>query len=207
MLKKIIFDIDDTLMEFPKDYYIYFNQLLKQYNINITARMLYEIIGKYETSGRYAFYDKRLLLDHINQELQLNLDKRFLDDFFNMYNSLISPISRETFDTLDYLHSKYELVTLSNWFTDSQESRLKCAGISNYFDKIYGTDLVPMKPNYDSYLSVMGDRKACECLMVGDNIEMDIKTPDIMGMKVYYLGRKKTSYPTIDALERLKEML
>ena len=207
MLKRIIFDIDNNLMGFPKDYYIYFNQVLKKYNINITAKMLYEIIGKYETCGKYTFYDKRLLLDHINKELQLNLDKRFLFYFFNMYNNLISPISNLTINTLNYLHSKYELVTLSNWFTESQELRLKRAGIFNYFDKIYGTDLVPMKPYYDSYLSVMESRKACECLMVGDNIEMDIKTPKIMGMKVYYLGRKKTSYPTIDTLERLKEML
>lgn len=207
MIKRIIFDIDNTLMDFPKDYEKYYSQVISKYNINITARMLYEIIGRYETSGKYTFYDKRLLLDLINQELKLNLGSDFLDDFFMMYNSLISPINNSTIDTLNYLHSKYELVTLSNWFTDSQESRLKRAGIFNYFDKIYGTDLVPMKPFYDSYLSVMGNRKVSECLMIGDNLDVDIKTPNIMGMKVYYLGKKKTNYPKIDSLERLKEML
>lgn len=207
MIKRIIFDIDNTLIDFPKNYEIYFNQVLNKHNVGISAKTLYEVIGRYDTIGKYDFHDKRLLLEFINNELNLNLDKSFLDDFFLMYNKLITPVSNETIDVLNYLYNKYELVALTNWFTESQKERLNEAGIINYFDNVFGTDLVPMKPNYESFKAAMENRKICECIMIGDNLNIDIKTPSTMGMKVYHLSKNKTSYPTIDKLERLKEML
>lgn len=125
-----------------------------------------------------------------------------------MYNNLTTHVSDGVKDTLDYLSKKYELVTLSNWFTFSQEVRLKKAGIYKYFTKVYGTDIVPMKPKKDAFMSVMGNKKFDECLMIGDNFNMDIKVPYEMGMNVYYLSKGIDSrYPSIDKLEELKEML
>lgn len=207
MIKRIIFDIDNTLMDFPKNYEIYYQRVLDKYKVNVSARDLYNTIGKYETCDRYVFYDRKILLELINKELNLNLDNYFLNDFFQMYNHLITNIDESTKKTLEYLKAKYELVTLSNWFTSCQKERLTQADIIDYFDKVYGTDIIPMKPYYESYLSVTGNRKLEECLMVGDNINIDIKTPNDIGMKVYYLGKKKTKYPTINKIEDLKKLL
>ena len=207
MIKRIIFDIDNTLIDFP-NYIEGYQKVLDKYHINKKAIDLYNAIGVYEECGKYNNYDKDELLKVINQELKTNLDINFLNDYFDMYNNLITEVSESVKDTLDYLSKKYELVTLSNWFTFSQKSRLKEAGIDKYFKEVHGTDVVPMKPNKEAFMSVIGDNKIEECLMIGDNVNMDIKVPYSMGMNVYYLTKdNKTKYPSISCLEQLKELL
>lgn len=207
MIKRIIFDIDDTLITFPKEFEEGYNNVLKKYNLNIDPIELYKIIGEYEVSGKYKYYDVDKLLDLINERLNINLGKEFVNDFFDMYNKLITPVSNDVIDTLKYLSDKYELVTLSNWFTDSQKERLKCAGILEYFDEVYGTDIVPMKPNKESFMSVVGDHNIDECIMIGDNFDIDIKVPIEIGMNVYYLTNKETDYPNIKSISDLKNKL
>ena len=207
MIKRIIFDIDNTLIDFP-DYKEGYQQVLDKYHTGKKAVELYNAIGVYEECGKYDKYTKEDLLKVINQELNLNLGNDFLEDYFDMYNNLNTNVSNSIKETLEYLSKKYELVTLSNWFTFSQKERLKKVNIDKYFKAVYGTDIVPMKPTEESFLSVIGNHKVEECLMIGDNIKMDIEVPYKLGMNVYYLSKgKKTNYPSIEKLEDLKEML
>lgn len=208
MIKRIIFDIDDTLIKFPKEFEIGYKEVLKKYNLDIEPKVLYKVIGEYETSGKYKYYDVDKLLNLINEKLNIKLGDDFVNDFFSMYNKLITEVDESVIETLKYLKDKYELVTLSNWFTNSQKERLKCVGIDNYFNEIYGTDIVPMKPLRESFLSVLGNNRIDECLIVGDNLNIDIKIPYEMGMNVYHLNNKGTSkYPTIRKVSDLKELL
>ena len=207
MIKKIIFDIDNTLIDFP-NYEEGYQELLDKYHINKNAKELYDAIGVYEVCGNFKKYDKDSLLMVINDELNLNLDNKFIDDYFDMYNKLITPVSEDVKDTLEYLSKKYELVTLSNWFTFSQKERMKYAGIAKYFKEIYGTDIIPMKPSKEAFLSVIGANEIGECLMIGDNFDMDIKVPHELGMFVYYLSKdNKLDYPSISKIEELKNLL
>lgn len=208
MIKKIIFDLDNTLIDFPKDYHKEYDDILNKYNLNITSKDLYSIIGKYESCGENTYYDKEKMLELINKEYKLNLKVDFIDYMLNNISKLVRPLNNEIKDTLEYLSSKYELVVLTNWFTECQSKRLEKAGILKYFKKIYGTDLIPMKPSKESFMSVIGNLKLEECLMVGDNLEVDIKVPYELGMNVYHLNKLGTSkYPTIKKIEDLKEML
>lgn len=208
MIKKVIFDMDNTLMDFPKNFEIEFKKILDKFNVDINPKELYKAIGTYETNGTNTYYNKHKLLETVNNVLDLNLNNEFMDEFFNMYNKLITPIDESVIDTLKYLKDKYKLYIISNWFTDSQKSRLKCAGILEYFDEIYGTDIIPMKPKVECFMSVIGDLKPEECVMIGDNLEVDIKVPYEIGMNVYHLNKfGTTNYPTIRKIEDLKERL
>ena len=208
MIKRIIFDIDNTLITFPKHYEYYYQQVLDKYHTGQSALNLFRAIGNYEVCKKYDLYDINKMLEHVNQFLNLNLDIKFWNDYFEMYNQLITEVPSSVKDTLRYLKSKYELVALSNWFTFSQKKRLAYAGIIDYFDKILGADIVPMKPNEESFLNASNGLELNECVMVGDNLNIDIKVPYEMGMEVYYLSKtKKIKYPTIDRIEKLKELL
>lgn len=208
MIKRIIFDIDNTLIDFPKHYEEGYQQVLDKYNTGKKAVDLYNAIDVYEASGKYDKYDFDELLKVINEYFHLELDDNFLKDYFEMYNHLITDVSDSVKETLEYLSKKYELVTLSNWFTFSQEERLKLAGIDKYFTKVYGTDIVDMKPKKEAFEEVLGGNKIDECLMIGDSIKMDIEVPSCMGMNVYHLCKKGESpYPSIRKLEELKDLL
>lgn len=208
MIKRIIFDLDGTLIKFPNNMKEEFKKVLDKHNININSKRLYEVIGKYDKSGNYLYYDMEKLIKFVNKKLNLELGIDFWNDFFKMYNKLITPLSKEEIETLEYLNKKYELVVLTNWFTDSQIARLKCAGIYKYFSKVYGGDIVKLKPNKESFISAMEGLKPNECVMVGDNLELDILVPFNMGMEVYYVTKKDNlNYNTIKKLEDLKERL
>ena len=54
---------------------------------------------------------------------------------------------------LEYLKSKdKKIVALSNWFTEMNKTRLENAGLIKYFDRVYCSDEVDMKPNFDETL-------------------------------------------------------
>lgn len=208
MIKRIIFDIDNTLIDRSKEYQEAYKVLLNKFKISKTPEELYSTIGKYQIKYNSVYYTEEKLLEVINKEFGTNLEMNFINDLFNVYDNLPICVSDEIKDTLEYLSSKYELFALSNWFTESQKRRLEKVDILKYFKGVYGTDIVPMKPLKESYMSVIGDLDVSECVMIGDSIDMDIKVPYEMGMNVYHLSKNGTSeYPTIRKIEELKEML
>jgi len=208
MIKLIIFDIDNTIMDFPKNFEIELKKVLDKFGVNIEPIELYKAVGSYEINKEGVYYTKEKLVEVVNKVLNLNLPLEFIDEFFNMYDKLISDIESGVIDTLKYLKGKYKVVALSNWFTDSQKSRLKEAGVLEYFDEVYGTDIIPMKPREESFMSVIGDLKPEECVMIGDNLKVDIEVPYELGFNVYHLNKfGTTKYPTIRKIEELKERL
>ena len=208
MIKRIIFDLDNTLIDFPKNFEDGYKKVLLKHNLSNDPKDLYKVIGLYENNDENKFYDKTRLLELINNTLNTSLDSTFISDFFEMYNNLSSNVPESVKETLEYLSSKYELFILSNWFTDSQKARMKNAGILNFFKEVYGTDIVPMKPRRESFMSLIDNLNPNECVMIGDNLEVDIKVPYELGFNVYHLNKNGTSkYPTIRKIEELKEML
>ena len=203
MIKRIIFDLDKTLIPFPKNFKQGYKEVLEEFNLSIKPMDLYNLIGEYEPL--YDHYDYNLLLNFINERLNTNFDKTFLDTFMNIYDNLDMELNEGVEETLEYLSKKYSLVILSNWFTKSQENRMKKVCILKYFDKVYGGEY-KSKPYKEAFINAMGDYKVEECIMVGDNIEMDIIPAEKLGIKTYYLG-KSDKYNTINKISDLKEKL
>ena len=203
MIKRIIFDLDDTLIPFP-DFEVGFKNIIDKYSLNINPIDLYKLIGTYE--NYYNIYNYESLLKILNEDLNTDLDKKFLDDFMNMYDNIDMNLEDRVIDTLKYLKSKYSLVVLTNWFTNSQKNRLRKVNILKYFDEVYGGDLVKVKPNEESFIKAMGKFKPNECVSIGDRIKIDIEPAEKLGIKTYLLG-ESDKYNTIKKISDLKELL
>lgn len=70
MIKKVIFDLDNTLMMFDDKYITYYQNILEKNGYSFLyqdAYNLFKSIGNYEKYG--TIYDKKILLDFINKEL------------------------------------------------------------------------------------------------------------------------------------------
>ena len=78
--------------------------------------------------------------------------------------------------------------------------------ILKYFDEVYGGDY-KSKPNREAFINAMGEYKKEECVMVGDNIEMDIKPALDLGIKTYLYGKKSEMCKTIEKISDLMEVL
>ena len=191
MIKKVIFDLDNTLIMFKKEYIESYKVALEKSGYEATyedAYNIFESIGRYEQTQKSL--DKQKLLDFINKDLNKNYSLSFVDNSIEaVTDGWIHPVSKELIDLLEYLSSKYELYVLTNFFTDCQAKRLKNVGIDSYFKEIVGADIVKMKPSKEAFTYFI-DEDSSECIMIGDNTNTDIKGAIEVGMQVILFDYK-----------------
>lgn len=212
-MKKIIFDLDNTLMMFDKKYINSYCKVLKNNNFDSNydqALSLFESVGRYEMQGKK--YNKQDLLDFVNKDLNKNYKMKLVDEILDIIGTCwINPVSLELVDTLKYLSTKYELYVLTNWFTAPQAKRLENVGILKYFKKVVGADMVSPKPAIEAFSYIIKDTNLKDCMMIGDNIDIDIKGALNAGIKTILYDYKNIyngfTGNRITKIEELKEML
>lgn len=211
MIKKLIFDLDNTLIIWKDEYSLELKYLLEEYKVDTDYKKVDKIIDDLEY--KHDTISKEILLNDINNNLNLNLDLNisFIEEL-EKRQSKLSFIDDDLIDVLDYLSKKYELVILSNYFTNIQKNRLKNAKIDKYFTKVFGGDEIKLKPRPEAFLKAIYPNKKEECLMIGDSLKMDIEGALNVGLKVIavdYFNKlpKSDKYILIDDIKKLKEIL
>lgn len=193
-IKRLIFDIDDTLIDWKDEYWKSLNKTFEELKLKyseIDIEKVKKAIDIYE-DGRNETYNKEKMQNTIEDELGYKLPENFMDVWMKYLGKCVpEKINDDIFKTLEYLKNKYELVILSNWLEKSQMLRLKNAKLDKYFKEFYITEKIKMKPSKESFNKAKGDRKEIECVMIGDNLKTDIKGAINAGMQAIYLNKKK----------------
>lgn len=204
-IKRIIFDLDDTLIIWKKEYIKALQETVKEYNIPYEAEIIDNTTLDFE--DYYSCYTLENYLKHTKINHHLDLTKEFLESWLDNLGEM-SEENQEISDVLSYLSKKYELVVLTNWFQDSQKKRLEHARMSQYFLAVYGGDKY-IKPDINSFKQAIGNHKPEECLMVGDNFVQDYKGALNAGLQAILLSPKKdlSDVKTIKNLTELKQIL
>lgn len=203
-IKRIIFDLDNTLIPWKKEYSDGFIKAIKDFNLDYDKNDD-EVVAIYEKQNDNYNYEE--LLKCFNEVTGLNASLDFIKAWQDNLGAM-AEVNPEINEVLEYLSGKYELVVLTNWFRDPQKKRLETARMCHYFKEVYGGDDYK-KPSPNSYKKAIGNLKPSECLMIGDSLEEDIKGAINAGLKAIYLTNKKGKYdfPTIKNLKELKNIL
>lgn len=192
MIKRLIFDIDNTLIMWKDEYYDYsISNTFKELGISFDKSFIKhfdEAVDSYE--DYYDIYDKEKFVKHLNNNLSIDLPNNFVDIWMKYLSECYEEPSKEFIDTLEYLSNKYELVILSNWFRLSQENRLINMKINKYFTKQIYTENIKNKPNKEAFMEAIKPYNIDECIMIGDSIEKDIKGAESIGMKAILIDDK-----------------
>lgn len=211
MKKRLIFDIDNTLIIWEKDYIKGLEKTLEHFGIESKkySKTIDNIIESLE--NKYTKLSKQALLEDINNTCNLNLDESFIKLLFKNQGTLAKK-DENVIETIKYLSQKYELVILTNYFKEIQEARLETAGIRKYFKEIYAGDEVSVKPNKEAFKTAIGNHKKEECLMIGDSISHDIEGAKSIGLDVIavdYFGKlnKNLDCPIITNINELTQIL
>lgn len=210
-IKRIIFDLDNTLIIWKKEYIECLRKTMEEFNVNDEY---YEIIdGIIESQEKlYDILKKEVLLNDINRKCNTNLDIHFIDRLFTNQKYAAPENDINLIDTIEYLYSKYELVVLSNYFTEAQKNRLEYAKILKYFKYVLGGDMTRIKPHKEAFLLASKGLSLEQCLMVGDSKYYDVDGASQVGMKVIQVDyfnkvNEETSYPVIKDIKELKKLL
>lgn len=208
MLKRIIFDIDNTLIIFKDEFIKSYAEIFPDKDLK-KAKEVYDAIEFYEDEE--TIYSEQKLLDFLNRRLDYKFDMDMIKKLNQeVAEKWVGKPDKEIIETLEYLASKYEIYALTNWFTDSQKTRLEKFGILKYFTKVIGTDQVKIKPNKEAYLMASEGLNIEECLFIGDSSRKDLDVPYKMGAAVIYFdpnGKNDTQYTTILAIKDLRNIL
>ena len=185
MIKRIIFDLDNTLIMWKDEYEKAADIALNVINYpktNDLYKKINEVESEYE-EGKTKF-DQKEVIDYLNEKLNLHLPYEFMDIWLENIGMIAVPkeYPKEDFETLAYLSKKYELVILTNWFIECQIKRLGNIGICKFFTEFYGAEKYA-KPYKESFEQAAGKFQMDEIAMVGDSLKMDIKGAIDAGIK------------------------
>ncbi len=120
-------------------------------------------------------------------DLCMKINNRYLD--FLSCRDLALPGAVET---LDKLASKYKIGVITNGFADAQTNKLKYSGLLDYISlMIISEETGVAKPGAGIYREALRQAqcKSDEALMVGDNLNSDIRGALSVGIDAVYLRR------------------
>jgi len=209
-IRKIIFDLDNTLLFLTDKWSEIYNSFIDKYNLNISAEELFFAIESIENNNFDTYITKEFFIKYINDKLLLDFDEKIFDVLLDEYAKIPLLNIDVIMDVLSYLSDKYELIAYTNWFTDNQILRLKLNGIDKYFSKVFGWDLLPVKPSKKGLKEIINNDDAEDYIFIGDNIDADMRLPDSIGMKTIFYNSKniiQNKYIEIKNIDDLKSIL
>ena len=207
--KRIIFDLDNTLLFISDEWSKIYQFFIDKYNYKLTPKELYQGIGTFENNSKGIVVTKEYFVNYLNEQIGLNFTQEIIEDLLDLYANIPLLKTNIIYDVLSYLNEKYELIVYSNWFTDNQIQRLRNYNLDKFFTRIYGWDKLPVKPSEEGIKAIVGEDDINDYVFIGDVIEIDVKVPKKLGMDTIFYNRKnieQNEYKEISSLEKLKEL-
>lgn len=206
MIKRLIFDIDGTLIR-NVNFVDAITKTLTEHHLFTKENLenFLKSIATYENN--FKSYTHKTYLEFFSKNFNVTLEEDFLSSFFKNLKEVVPLSSTDEQETLADLSRKYELVLLSNYFEESQRNRLETMGINKYFKEYYGETII--KPYKEAYLLACGEHKPSSCVMIGDHVELDCKIPKELGFHTILFSEESNEYAdkTIQNIRELKRIL
>lgn len=224
--KHIFFDLDKTLWDFTGNtidtfHDLYNNFSLKEKGISdyMTFYENYEIINdKLWRQYRNGNIEKNFLnvqrfylaLLHFSVD-DMQLARAMASDYLRL-SPLKTLLIPDTHETLQYLHAKYQLHIITNGFKEVQSVKVERSDIKKYFKEIITSEEAgchkPAKEIFDYSLRKTG-AVPDESLVIGDDIEVDIKGAFNAGIDQVYVNllNEPNNFPATFQVSSLKYLM
>ena len=206
MIKKIIFDLDNTLLFLSDEWEENYKRFVDKYNLSISANELFLSIGNFEKSMKNIVVSKQKLSEYVSNDLSIDFTTNMILELLEIYDNTSLLNTDTIYDVLNYLSEKYELIAYTNWFTDDQIKRLKKYDLDKFFTKVYGWDILPKKPSKEGLSEIIKNDDIENYICIGDSIELDIEVPYSMGIATIFYNRKNIKQDKCEEIFKIEEL-
>lgn len=183
--KFLLFDLDDTLLDFHAAEQHALPKLFAMHNVVLTdeVRALYkEINGAlWEALEQGHVTREELMATRFAKTfaaLGQRVDGIALDQEYRSYLTESKVFVPDAFSVVQHLSKHYELYITSNGISDTQHRRLQVTGLAPYFKQVFVSEDTgyqkPMKPFFDYVFERIPQFDEHKALIVGDSYSADI---------------------------------
>lgn len=211
----LLFDLDETLMDFRRaeDYAI--TLLFEKYGIVPTHenKMLYSKINKSKWNAleKGEITRKELFLSRFAELFELLGVEADVAKANDEYLSFIAE-GRFVFDGAEEICSElsknYKLYIITNGSKKAQDGRLKNLPLAEYFDGVFISEEIgfdkPKREYFDFVFSRIPEKDKSKCLVIGDSLNSDIKGAVDYGIDSCWIN--PSEYQMSDATYQIKKL-
>ena len=198
-IKFILFDADDTILDFQKSALFAFKKMLKHYQVKYKKcylkeyheenNRLWRLYEKGEIPRKQIFDDR---LKTLVSKYRLPFDPIEASYLYLKYLSLGAFILGNSKEELARLSKKYDLYLVSNGEPSVQYPRLEKTGLNKYFQKIYVSEEIGYQKPYQEFFEYVAkdikDFDKDKAIIIGDSLTSDIKGGINFGIKTCWFN-------------------
>lgn len=198
--KILLFDLDDTLLDFGANEADSLNKLFQQHGYTFSD----------ELSRVYNSVNKQLWADYENGNIVLDdvLNSRFSEtmlrlgkvvdgiEWEKLYRELLGngcQLMEGALEVCQRLSVSHRLFVITNGITQTQTKRLKRSGLYKFFEDIFDSQSIgfqkPSKEFFDHVMRHIKDFNIKEALIIGDSLNTDIKGGLLSGIDTCWINR------------------
>lgn len=211
--KDIFFDLDHTIWDFDKNAEETLFELYPKYGFDtLFNRDSPDLFIETYTINNHKVWDlyhhgkidKPTLrkLRFANTFTELGVDPDLFPTAFEEEYLAVCPTKTNLFphahETLQYLQEKYNLHLISNGFREACEKKLKYSKLEGYFKTIVISEVFGVNkpdPRIFEYALHNGNTNKTDAVMIGDNIEADVRGAMRVGMDAIFFNVTEVEKP------------
>lgn len=225
MIKAVLIDIDNTLLDFDKcakasiKYACNVHGIVYEERIFDAFSVINDNFWKMIERGELTKPElHRIRWSTIFKHVGIDSDGPSFENTFRYAVTQSAETVDGAEDLLEYLSKKYTVCVASNAAHSQQAQRLEKAGLSKYIDKFFvswdiGFDK-PDKRFYQACLDGLDGIDKSQVIMIGDSLTADIQGGINIGIKTCWFNKFNTTTPkdvsfdyTVSRLEEIKKIL
>ena len=206
--KYLLFDLDDTLLDFQQAQELAFKKLLKDENIEYNNELFekYETINKslWRSFERGEISNKEVTSERFIRFFSLfdrKIDGSEVDNRYRGYLAEGNQLFDGIIEMLEKLSLTHKLYIASNGIGITQHTRLKNNNLNKYFEKIFiSEEIGSKKPDREFFEIIFKEicvKNKKEVLMIGDTFTSDILGANNAGIDSCLVDIHKISNPEI----------
>lgn len=199
MIRTILFDLDDTLLDFKASEAVALRQTLKTLGLEPTEEILarYSVINQ----AQWELLEKKVLtrqqvltrrFDILFGEYGIHCEAQKAQDLYHHLLSQGHFFIDGAQDLLEDLYTKYDLYIISNGTAAVQDGRIASSGVAKYFKDIFISERMGAdKPDpvffENSFARIPGFHKE-EAVIIGDSLTSDIRGGNNMRVRTVWFN-------------------